>query len=653
MKKLLFLLTFSIAASVKAEVRLPGWMTSNMVLQQRTTLHLKAKANTGATVTATFGWTKKKYTAQAGADGSFRMDITVPKAGGPYTITFDDGQTTRLDNVMIGEVWFCSGQSNMEMPVKGWGRVKDYEKEVAEANHPLIRLFQVKQVTAFTPQADVPYGYTNGWAVCSPQTIEEFSATAYFFARTVSERLGVAVGVVNSSWGGTPAETWTSHEALKTVTGFEEAMERLEQTGYDPQKIQSNYEADNKAWKQLFREKDPGLADADIRKPVWAMPDFDDSKWPPMALPEYWEYRSEPTFDGVMWYRKEINLPDELAGKDLTIHFGAIDDEDVTYWNGELVAEGFGYNQPRAYQVPGHLVKAGRNVVAVRVTDTGGNGGIWGEPSSMNINGSISLAGDWKYKTSADFNEMPQMPASPSSSWYPSSCYNAMVAPFLDMPIQGFLWYQGCANVGRDVQYESLFQTLIHDWKDRFGNHPFYFVQLANYLERHQVQPHSPWAALRDAQTKALQIEGTGMMVNIDLGEAADIHPKNKQEVGRRLAMLALTRTYHCKEPGCAPEFSHMNIKNHEAHIFFKMPEGAECIQPNDNIHGFTIAGPDHRWYEASARTMGKGVDTYVVVSAPEVKNPVAVRYGWADNPECTLATPGAFHVSPFRTDNW
>lgn len=645
MKRMMFLLAWGLATSVSGEVRLPGWMTSHMVLQQRTTLHLKATARPRAKVKIAASWNSEAMVARTDQEGRFAVDLVVPEAGGPYTLTFDDGRKTTLENVMSGEVWFCSGQSNMEMPVKGWGRVKDYEREVANANHPLIRLFQVKQVTALTPQTTVPYGHTNGWAVCSPQMVEEFSSTAYFFARTISEKLGIAVGVVNSSWGGTPAETWTSHEALKHVTGFESQLARIEEMG--PERVQSVYEETLADWNRQFLTKDKGLQNGDIRQPKWSA---EADGWRNMQLPSHWENQGLSSFDGVVWYRRTIDIPTELVGRDLNLNLAMIDDEDKTYWNGEMVAEGWGFDQQRHYTVPGRLVKAGRNTILVRVADTGGEGGINGKAEDMNINGRIPLAGEWQYRVGVNLTELPQRPMSPESSWWPSACYNAMVAPFLGMPIRGTIWYQGCANVGRAEQYESLFQTLIHDWKSRFGDHPFYFVQLANYLDRHDVQPDSEWAALRDAQRSALQIAGTGMMVNIDLGEAHDIHPKNKQEVGRRLARLALNRTYGQAEPGCAPEYQKMTVVGNEAFIAFSLPNGAEPLAMNQDIKGFTIAGPDHKWYVAKARTL---TDHSVVVSSPEVDKPIAVRYGWADNPECTLATPEGFHVSPFRTDGW
>ena len=219
--------TFSVAM-IQADVTLPGWMSSDMVLQQRTKVHLQATAKKGATVKITASWDKQSQKVVADKEtGIFEFDLQVPSAGGPYTLTFDDGKKLVLENVMAGEVWFCSGQSNMEMPVKGWGMVNNYEQEVADASHPMVRLFQVERVVAHTPQTEVPLGYTKGWTVCSPETVGEFSAAAYFFAREVSQKLGIAVGVVNSSWGGTPAESWVSLDRLQNVIGFQDHAKRL------------------------------------------------------------------------------------------------------------------------------------------------------------------------------------------------------------------------------------------------------------------------------------------------------------------------------------------------------------------------------------------------------------------------------------------
>ena len=440
-------------------------------------------------------------------------------------------------------------------------------------------------------------------------------------------------------------------------------------------------------WMQKVYGNDQGLEDGNIDKAVWAAADLNESGWKPMAQPNLWNKTDElKDFDGIVWMRHTVEVPASLAGKDLKLDLGAIDDEDVTYWNGQRIGMGSGWMSNRTYTVPGKLVKAGKNVLAVRVTDTGGDGGFSKVGVAIAGATTISLGGNWSWKKSLDMagiktpTDMTE-PKSPSDSWYPSGLYNSMVAPFLSMPVRGFLWYQGCSNVGRAVQYESLFQTLILDWQTRFNKNsevapfpkpesqdnrrrwmqpttskalPFYFVQLANYLQRKDLQPQSGWAALRDAQRKAQKLDGVGMMVNIDIGMANDIHPKNKQEVGRRLALLALNRTYGREEACSAPEYLQMNVSDGKAVLSFLPGFGNDMLAGNSDIKGFTVAGPDHQWHVAKAHTEGNGQFIWrVVVECPEVPHPVAVRYAWADNPECNFKTVSGLPVGPFRTDDW
>ena len=692
MKRFFLLLAASCCAAITwADVTLPGWMTSNMVFQQKTNVHLQATAKKGATVKITTSWDKKTVKVVADKNsGAFEFDLQVPSAGGPYTLTFDDGKKLVLENVMAGEVWFCSGQSNMEMPVKGWGMVNNYEQEVADANHPMVRLFQVEHVVAHTPQTEVPLGYTKGWAVCSPETVGAFSAAAYFFAREVSQKLGIAIGVVNSSWGGTPAESWVSLDKLQGVMGFQEHAKRLFATGFDEEKINQLYMDERAEWMQEAYTADQGLENGNMDKALWAAADLNESSWKQTKQPMLWNKTEElKDFDGIVWMRHTVEVPAALAGKDLKLELGAIDDEDITYWNGQRIGMTAGWNNNRSYTVPGKLVKAGKNVLAIRVYDTGGDGGFYKEAKDFYLTAGatkVSLAGNWSWKASVDAAsiKIPKdktEPVAPSSSWYPAGLYNSMVAPFLTMPVRGFLWYQGCSNVGRAVQYESLFQALILDWQARFNKNsevapfpkpepqdnrrrwmqntpskalPFYFVQLANYLQRKDLQPQSGWAALRDVQRKAQQLDGVGMMVNIDIGMANDIHPKNKQEVGRRLALLALNRTYGREEPCAAPEFTQMRVSEGKALLTFMPGFGNDMLAENTDIKGFSVAGPDHKWYVAKARTEGNGQFVWrVVVECPEVPHPVAVRYAWADNPECNLKTVSGLPVGPFRTDDW
>ena len=692
MKKTFLALASSlIALTVQATVTLPGWMTSHMVLQQKTTVHLKAMAKKNATVKITTSWNQQTTKVQADATGTFAFDLNIPGAGGPYTLTFDDGKKTVLDDVMIGEVWLCSGQSNMEMPVKGWGMVQNWEQEVANANHPFVRLFQVQKTVAHTPQTKVPLGHTQGWAVCTPAMIEEFSACAYFFARELSQKLGIAVGVVNSSWGGTPAESWTSVDALANVIGFEEHIRQLKATAFNEDKINQLYQDERAVWMKDFYGADKGLQDGQIDQPIWAASDFDDSGWQQLPQPTAWANADAlKDFDGIVWLRRVVDIPASLAGKELKLNLGPIDDEDVTYWNGRRVGTTAGWNRQRSYTVPAELVTAGRNVLTVRVFDSGGNGGFCGKPEDFNITAgqtTLPLNGTWSWQRSMDATQLKRPsdrvePKHPSDSWYPSNLWNAMIAPFLDMPVRGFTWYQGCSNVGRGIQYESLFQAMILDWQARFNKNsevavypkpapqqgqrrrgffgqqdskalPFYFVQIANYLTRKDLQPQSEWAAIREAQRKSLKLDGVGMAVNIDIGEARDIHPKNKQEVGRRLALLALNRTYGREEACAAPEYSQMAVREGKAYLTFRPVQGSEAFAQNADIKGFSVAGTDHQWHTAKARTEGEGWMQRIVVECPEVPHPIAVRYAWADNPECNLTTVSGLPAGPFRTDDW
>lgn len=632
----------------EAKVTLPAIFSDNMILQQKSDMLFCGKATPNSSVTIHPSWCKKAVIAHSDAHGAWQTTIATPKAGGPYTITFDDGERTVLSNVVVGEVWFCSGQSNMEMPVAGWGKVLNYEEEIKNATYPDIRFYQVKKTTSVSPVAEaIPT--MGGWQECSSATVPEFSSLAYFYARRLHQELKIPVGVIDCTWGGTPAESWTSAQTLAHVSGYEEHMQQLAAIGYDENKAIELYGKASQEWKARATNIDQGF------KESWETPSTDDHDWEVMTLPCYWESQSLKNFDGVVWFRKEVEIPAAYEGKEIVLSPGIIDDEDIVYWNGEQVAQGSGYNVQRHYTIPADKVHAGLNTLCIRVFDTGGEGGIAGEASKMYLRSEgkeiCTLAGPWKYNVGCSLKALPPAPIWPQSSWYPSALFNAMVNPWLHYSIKGVIWYQGCANVGRNKEYEVLFQSLIHDWRNQFGkpDMPFYFVQLANYLERIEVQPQSEWAALRESQAKALSIENTGMVSNIDLGEAYDIHPKNKQEVARRLAALSLAKTYGKKQAGSAPVYKSYKVVGNEIHISFDVPSYGEAFKESKELKGFIIAGADHRFYPAKAHTH-KGT---VIVSAPEVPHPVAVRYGWADNPECNLYTPSGFIVAPFRSDNW
>ena len=634
---------------LQAKVVLPSVFTDNMVLQQKTDITFYGDATKNKQLTVKTGWNGKEYHTEADGQGKWSLKIPTPAAGGPYEITFSDGKKLQLKNVMIGEVWFCSGQSNMEMPVAGWGKVMNYEQEIAEAAYPAIRLFQVKKNTSLAPLKEVE-STLGGWQECSSATVPEFSALAYFYARALWKELNVPIGVIDCTWGGTPAEAWTNHETLRQVMGFREEMDKLERLGFDPNRMEQAYSEERAHWQSLFTEKDKGMENGKL---CWTAPSLSEEDWQTISLPGYWEGKGLKDFDGIIWFRRSLEIPAEWAGKPLTLRLGMIDDEDITYFNGVEIARGAGYMTPRTYTIPAKLVKAGKAVLAVRVSDFGGEGGIHGKAEELYVEADgkrISLAGDWKYRIGLSLKGFPPAPVSPiQSSSYPTVLFNAMVKPWTAFPIKGVIWYQGEANVGRSEQYGDLFPALITDWRRQWrSNFPFYFVQLANFMESKKIQPNSEWAALREAQTKALKLDQVGMAVTIDIGLADDIHPKNKQEVGRRLALLALAGSYGKNVSSSAPVFQNYIIKGDKMELDFGQKQDGFKIK-DTTLKGFTIAGPDRVFYSAEAMVQnGK-----IIVFSPEVSVPLAARYGWADNPDCNLYGENGLPVAPFRTDCW
>lgn len=634
---------------LQAKVVLPSVFTDNMVLQQKTDITFYGDATKNKQLTVKTGWNGKEYHTEADGQGKWSLKIPTPAAGGPYEITFSDGKKLQLKNVMIGEVWFCSGQSNMEMPVAGWGKVMNYEQEIAEAAYPAIRLFQVKKNTSLAPPKEVE-STLGGWQECSSATVPEFSALAYFYARALWKELNVPIGVIDCTWGGTPAEAWTNHETLRQVMGFREEMDKLERLGFDPNRMEQAYSEERAHWQSLFTEKDKGMENGKL---CWTAPSLSEEDWQTISLPGYWEGKGLKDFDGIIWFRRSLEIPAEWAGKPLTLRLGMIDDEDITYFNGVEIARGAGYMTPRTYTIPAKLVKAGKAVLAVRVSDFGGEGGIHGKAEELYVEADgkrISLAGDWKYRIGLSLKGFPPAPVSPiQSSSYPTVLFNAMVKPWTAFPIKGVIWYQGEANVGRSEQYGDLFPALITDWRRQWrSNFPFYFVQLANFMESKKIQPNSEWAALREAQTKALKLDQVGMAVTIDIGLADDIHPKNKQEVGRRLALLALAGSYGKNVSSSAPVFQNYIIKGDKMELDFGQKQDGFKIK-DTTLKGFTIAGPDRVFYSAEAMVQnGK-----IIVSSPKVSVPLAARYGWADNPDCNLYGENGLPVAPFRTDCW
>ena len=640
--------------AARAAVRLPSLVGSHMVLQRERPVPVWGWASPGEAVQVTFRG--RTYPASLpAADGRWQVLLPPTPAGGPYQLTVQGatGPALVLDDVLVGDVWLASGQSNMQFKVKdpnpgGYQPVRDAAQEIAAANYPRLRMLTVDQALAYRPQAEV--GSTS-WQVCSPATVAGFSAVAYFFGRDLLLHYQVPIGLVVSSWGGTPAEAWVSAEGLQPLPEFAPVLADFAQRPTLLADDQRAYEARQRDPTTYGRLHDRGYLPSGG---TWAAPSFDARAWPTLPVPGAWE--SQPglrTYDGVVWLRKELALPATAAGQPLTLSLGQIDDADSTWFDGHLVGYTEGYGKVRTYQVPAALVQAGRHVVAVRVVDTGGGGGLTGG-AALQATGagfSQSLAGPWQYQQGLAPAAVPQPPYPGGAPQAPSVLYNAMINPLLPLALKGVIWYQGESNAGRAAQYRRLLPALITDWRQRFNQPalPFLVVQLANFLAAQPEPGPSAWAELREAQAAALALPGTGLATAIDLGEANDIHPHNKQAVGQRLALAARRVVYADKKvTASGPTYASVAVAGPAARLRFTNLGGGLVVK-GDVLRGFAVAGADQHFYWATAKVVGKEV----VVSSPQVPHPVAVRYDWADNPDGTLYNRAGLPALPFRTDTW
>lgn len=633
--------------NANAKVTPAACFTDNMVLQQKTDASLWGTETTGKAFSINTSWNNKTYHVTPAANGNWKIKVKTPAYGGPYSITFNDGDITTLNNILIGEVWVCSGQSNMEMPLTGWyGDVLNLQQELADAaNYPQIRMLKIDNKTSFMPRTDVPVKW--GWNVCDPQTVRDFSAVAYFFAKNLYQQYHIPIGIINSTWGGTVAEAWTSGGALKTMPAFAPFVQAAE-NGMTQETLDAKYQTDLRGWLNKINEADPAFQNGSL---LWAMPNFDDSAWEKMTVPAYWEQSGVPDYDGTIWFRKKVNIPADWAGKSLKLDIGCIDDYDDSFFNGTEIGHTELFILKRSYTIAANLVKAGYNTIAVRVFDNGGLGGINKGPVTLSVVGDtsakIDVSGEWAYQKANELKTLPQPPAQSNSPNRPMLIYNAMINPILPYTIKGVIWYQGESNADRPKQYEQLFPLMINDWRQKWGegNFPFYFVQIANYAAKDQP-PAADWPALRYAQLKTLSVPNTGMAVTIDIGDNNRIHPQNKQEVGRRLALIARAKTYGENIPYSGPVYQSQKITGNKIELTFTK---GPLIAKGDTLKGFTVAGADKQFYAANAVLKGN----IVIVTSRNVANPVAVRYAWANNPACNLYNTAGLPASPFKTDDW
>ena len=630
----------------------------HMVLQQGIRIPVWGSAEPGDKVTVQFAGQTK--TTKAGPDGLWRLTLApLPASHEPRPLLIQssiDNLQSSISDVLVGDIWVCSGQSNMEWTV---ATSNNAIAETAAANYPNIRFFTVPRKAELKPGLDL----AGVWSRCTPDSVGSFSAVGYFFGRELHRKTGVPIGLINTSWGGTIAEAWASREALTANPFFRRVVKEYEAELINPTGVRKEILAKQEEWARQHDRKDTHNAG---EPQGWHQPDAPVADWKEMDLPRNWQSAGHE-HSGIFWFRREVEIPADWAGRDLTLSLGPTDKSDVTYFNGTRVGSltmeqrPDAWCTPRVYTVPGALVKAGRNLIAVRVYSNIFQGGFIGVPSQMRLVPAaakdatpISLAGTWHYTIEANFGLVPPPPPAARGAGNPNSPYilfENMIRPLLPFAIRGAIWYQGESNAGKARQYRTLFPLMIQSWRDAWkqGDFPFLFVQLANYTLAKHEPAESPWAELREAQTLTLDLPNTGMAVITDVGEALDIHPRNKQDVGYRLALPALARVHGFKGlVYSGPLYKAMRKEKTRIRLMFDHVGGGLVLR-GDALRGFAIAGANKKFVWADAVIDG---DT-VVVSSPQVPKPVAVRYAWADNPPCTLYNAAELPASPFRTDRW
>jgi len=638
--KILFITGLFIAIqSVLADVRLNKIFSDHMVLQRGIEVKVWGQAAQDEKITVSIN--NQTVSTSAREDGKWEVSLAPMTAGGPYEMQITGKNSLSLQDILIGDVWICSGQSNMQWPVS---RVQNAEDEIAAADHPNIRLYTVKRTLSATPRQELPEGE---WQICLPASVPEFSAVGYFFGRSLEEELKVPLGLISSNWGGTVCETWTSREAIENFPEFEDKLAELEKTNVE--KLYDERDKNRKEWQQKIDANDLGM------KEKWYLSPSVPADWQKMTLPQHWEDAGLEDLDGVVWFMNEVMLTPEQAAQSIFLHLGPIDNTDLTYINGTLIGSLVGRaDKKREYLVEPKVLKPGKNVISVRVTDYGGTGGIWGKPEELYYqtgeNTNISLAGQWAYKIG--LNELPKLELVGPNS-YPTLLYNAMINPLIRFAIKGAIWYQGESNAGRAYQYRALFPAMITDWRKHWdqGDFPFLWVQLANFMQPKEEPTESAWAELREAQLRTLSLPNTGMAVIIDIGEADNIHPKNKQDVGYRLARHALKTAYQQDIVYSGPLYKSFKIEDAKIRIdFTNTGSGLTAKDRYGYLKGFAIAGEDKKFVWARAWIE----DNTIVVYNEAIKHPLAVRYAWADNPDdANLYNKEGMPASPFRTDDW
>ncbi|MDA9304200.1 sialate O-acetylesterase [bacterium] len=627
-------------------LQLTSLFSDHMVLQQKSNVKFWGTDKPNNEITISTSWENESKTI-VDINGHWNVSIGTPSAGGPFKIEIKSNQhKIVLNDIMIGEVWLASGQSNMEMTLMGWPPndiINNADEEIAKSSNSKIRMFNVEKQISINPLGDVK----GSWKVSSPKETKNFSASAYFFAKELFKKLQVPIGIINSSWGGTPAESWTSKKTIDTFNEFKSVTQSINTSDLFKNELK---------WFSQFKAigiptTDEQWINLNLLDNLIVEKSYNDSDWEEIQLPGRYDNQiNGGEFNGAVWFRKNIVI--DNLDSDYILTIGAVDDMDETYVNGHkiggLIGMGF-WNKKREFKIPKSILKKGNNTIAVRAIDAEGVGEIIGPMTLSNNNVKVSLNGNWKYKLIAeiynnkfylyginniDFNS--RIKTIKLNSGVPTVLYNGMINPLVPYTIKGVIWYQGESNVGRADQYENLFPAMIRDWREKWNyDFPFYYVQIAPYqynINKDSLLDQSQ--ELREAQRNSLKTKNTGMVVTMDIGNFNNIHPSNKQDIGSRLARLALSNNYSINIVPSGPIFNGLKVIGSKLILEFENP-GSRLISKGDLL-GFEIAGADKKYVFANAKIINNQVELY----SDKIKNPLYARYAWKDK-----AVPSLFNL--------
>lgn len=634
---LIFLALLLSFQTVSSKIKLPVIISDGVVFQRDKNFTINGFASPNERIVLIFSG--KNFRTKANYEGKWSIELPAQKAGGPFEMVFRGENEIKIKNILFGDVWLCSGQSNMVLPME---RVKElYSEDIANANYSEIRNFFIPTASNLTGESnDLQSG---SWKEANSDDVLGFSAVTYYFARSVYSKYNIPVGIINASVGGTPIEAWISEKGFSDFPEILKTIEKNKDTAY----VASFNKNANKPEPSKLADK--GL----IENPKWFETSYLQKGWHNINIPGYWEDQGVKNLDGVVWYRREIEIPESMTDVPAKLFMGRIVDADFVYVNGKQIGNITYQYPPRRYDISAGVLKPGKNTIVIRVINNSGKGGfVPDKPYYLTANNQeIDLKGTWQYKVGEVYEPVKGGGGSGFSAQnQPTALYNAMTAPLVNQKIKGILWYQGETNSWNPRPYKKLLPALINDWRTKWNDAdlPFLFVQLANFMDVDYLPTESSWAELRFAQFKTLSVPNTAMAVAIDLGEWNDIHPLRKKEVGERLALGAFNIAYNENVIHSGPIYKSYVREENKIVLSFESVGGGLVSNDGEELRRFEIAGADGKFVWASAKINGITIEVW----NDKITNPEQVRYAWSDNPlDANLYNKEGLPASPFQTE--